>query len=302
MSSYLAFNSPVADRVGLELVFLACFVLTLKDVRAAWRAGDRGVAWQWLVALSYGVSMELIAYNFLDNFWHARFTVQLYHQKLPLYVVFVYPVFLFTGLRLVQRWRLPALPEALPAGLAMGFLDVPFDTAGIAVGWWTWSAKDPNLAVRWLGVPVTSYYWYLIFGAVYSLLCRVLRPRLEGRRLALAAAVAPLAGLGVIVFGVLGFLPFHALKALGVPDGAVVGAHLAGCALLLCLVRPRAEPAPLGALLAVPFLLGAWHIFVLSTLPHAALALAVSLAAVAGLARLAFPLAPLRAHALEEVP
>jgi hypothetical protein len=302
MSSYLALNSPVADRVGLELVFLACFVLTLYDVRAAWRAGDRKVAWQWLVALSYGVSMELIAYNFLDNFWHARFTVQLYHQKLPLYVVFVYPVFLFTGLRLVQRWRLPALPEALLAGLAMCFLDVPFDTAGIAVGWWTWSPKDPNLAVRWLGVPVTSYYWYLIFGAVYSLLCRYLAPRVTRRRFAAAAAWAPLAGLGVIVFGVIGFLPFHGLKALGVPDGVVVGVHLCACALLAVLVRPRAPIAPLGALLMVPLLLGAWHLFILCTLPQHSLAVAVALAAVAGLVRLSFPLAPLSTPALEEVP
>jgi hypothetical protein len=302
MSSYLALNSPVADRVGLELVFLVCFALTIEDVRAAWRAGDRQVAWQWLVALSYGVSMELIAYNFLDNFWHARFTVQLYHQKLPLYVVFVYPVFLFTGLRIVQRWRLPAVLEALLAGLAMCFLDVPFDTAGVIAGWWTWSPKDPNLAVRWLGVPVTSYYWYLIFGAVYSLLCRWMGPRLSRRRFALAVALAPLFGLGVIVFGVIGFLPFHGLVALGVPDGAVVGVHLAGCVLLLLLLRPRVPGPAWGALLLVPFVLGGWHLLVLCALGHQPLGIAVGLAAVAGIARLVFPLSPLATPALKEVP
>ena len=298
MSSYLAFNNPLERPLhflGLELMFVACFALTLVDARRAWRAGDRFIAFQWLAAFSYGILMELIAYNFIDNFWHARFTVQLYHNKLPLYVVCLYPVFLYTGLRVAQRWRLGALPEALLAGLAIALIDMPFDIAGVDAGWWSWSDKDPNIAVRWLGVPVTSYYWYLLFGAVYSLLCRALRSRLEKRHMWQFVALSPLVGGAVIFFGTLSFLPFHGLKALGVHDGWVVGAHLAGCAVLALWIRPRAIGPSLRPLFWVPLLLAAWHVGLLLVLPHVPrqhLKLAVALAATAGVLRLLLPNSP----------
>lgn len=143
--------------VGLELVFFACFVLTVRDVAARWRRGERYALFQWLVVLAYGVAMELLAFAAYPDYEHGRFTVQLYHQKLPLYITFVYVVFHYTGLKLVERRGLAPAAEAVVAALAILLLDVPFDIVGVDARWWAWHPTGRDVAQRWLGVPLTSY-------------------------------------------------------------------------------------------------------------------------------------------------
>jgi len=269
MSAYLAFHKPAAWHfIGLELVFATSLVLTLVHAIGRYRSGDQRPLFSWLTAGCYGVFMELIAFNFLDNYTHAQFSVQLYHDKLPLYVVCLYPVFLYTGLQITARWRLTPVAEALLCGFVICLIDMPFDIAGVRAGWWVWSTTDKNLAVRWLGVPVTSYYWYLMFGAVYALLCRGIGRLVDKRSLPTKIAVALPTGALVIVLGVLSFLPFHGLKALGVHDDVVVAVHLALCTVLFVWLRLRAGVSKLpslGVLGAVPILLFAFHIAVLAT-------------------------------------
>lgn len=251
--------------VGLELVFFGCFLLTVRDVAARWRRGERYALFQWLVILAYGVAMELIAFAAYPDYEHGRFTVQLVGGKLPLYVTFVYVVFHYTGLKLVERRGLRPLPEAVTAGLAIALMDVPFDVVGVDARWWIWHPSSRDVAQRWLGVPLTSYEWYLLFGAILVGACRLLRPRIEGRSLLVYAGLAPLVALGVIVIGVIAFLPFHALEALGLPDGVIVGAHAAACALVALRARGRAESPPPG-LSAITAVLAAWHVAVLAAL------------------------------------
>ncbi len=239
-ASFVELNDPRSRPFHfglLELVVLVATVLVFAQAVAAYRRGDRRPLFQWLVITSYGVMMELVAFNFLHNYAHGTFTVMLYRGQLPLYVTGLYGSFMVSGLRIAERLRAPALVEALLAGFAMMLIDVPFDVAGVSLGWWKWLDTDPNLAFRWLGVPVTSYEWYLIFGAVAALLCRIVWPRIERRSLPVVALVSLACGFGVMFFGVLGFLPFHAFKALGVSDGAIVAAHIAACSVLALLVR-----------------------------------------------------------------
>ncbi len=228
--SYVALGDPLAHPLhflGLELVFTACFALTILDVRARYARGERYALFQWLVVFAYGVAMELLAFNAFPDYEHGQFTVQLYHHKLPLYVTFVYFVFHYTGLRLVARRGLGLFAEAVACGLAILLLDVPFDLAGAAAGWWTWHPSSHDVAQRWLGVPLTSYEWYLLFGAVLAGVCRAVRPRVERRSLGAYVVLAPLVAVAIIVLGIIGFLPFHALEAIGVPAAAIVGAHAA---------------------------------------------------------------------------
>lgn len=268
-ASYLSLSGPFAHPwhfAGLELVFTACFGATVLHALRRYRAGDRYPAFQWLVIFAYGVAMELIAFNAFKNYEHGQFTVQLYHRKLPLYVTFVYVAFHYTGIKLVERWRLGRVAEALLAGLAICLLDVPFDITGVDARWWWWVASDRDVAQRWLGVPLTSYYWYLLFGAILAALCRAVRPRLERRSLLVYATVAPVVAVGVIVLGVVGFLPFHALEAVGVPDAAIVAAHVAGCVVLAWRgLRGRAE-AIMPPIAFVPGALYVWHAAVLAAL------------------------------------
>ncbi|HEY8087398.1 MAG TPA: hypothetical protein VIF09_06125, partial [Polyangiaceae bacterium] len=267
--SLLAFASPLAHPlhfVGLELVFAACFALTIGDAALRYRRGDRYALFQWLVVFAYGVAMELIAFNAYPDYEHGQFTVQLYHRKLPLYVTFVYVVIHYTSLQLVARLRLRAVAEAVTAGLAMVLFDVPFDIAGVDARWWTWTPSSRDVAQRWLGVPLTSFEWYLLFGAVLVGACRLVRPRVERRSVLVYALLAPAVALAVIVAGIVGFLPFHALEALGVPDSALVGVH-AGVALAIAVFAPAvAVPRAPRSLAIVPVVLGAWHLGVLALL------------------------------------
>lgn len=261
--TYLALSNPLARPwhfTGLELVMLASLAITLAHAISRARPGERWHLFQWLVAFLYGVAMELIAFNYLNNYDHAQFTIQLYHRKLPFYVVCLYPTLHYVGIELVQRWKLSVVSEALLTGFAICLLDIPFDVAGIAVGWWRWSSSDPILAIRWLGVPITSYYWYLIFGAVFALLSRLYRVKLAHRS-ALWFAIAPVFSIGIIVGGTIGFLPFHGLRALHVPPEAIVAAHLALCAVLALWLRPQ-EARPLDAPSAIALVFAAFHVAV----------------------------------------
>jgi hypothetical protein len=270
VSSYIALANPLAHPLhflGLELVFSVCFALTIRDVRARYGRGERYALFQWLVIFAYGVAMELLAFNAFPDYEHGQFTAQLYHHKLPLYVTFVYVVFHYTGLRLVSRWRLGPLAEAVASGLAILLLDVPFDLAGAAAGWWTWHPSSHDVAQRWLGVPLTSYEWYLLFGAVLVWMCRAVRGRIERRSVGAYVALAPLVAVAIIVIGIIGFLPFHALEALGVPDGGIVAAHAAFAAVVA--VRARwagAQPRAPGELVAIPIALAGWNIGVIAVL------------------------------------
>jgi hypothetical protein len=247
MDQIVALHNPFSHPLhflALELAMGAAFALTLAHALREKRRGDGWPLFQWLTAFFYGVIIELVTYSVWDNFNHAQFSVQLYRHKLPLYVTLVYPAFHYAGIKLAESWRLPRLASALVTGLCIMLLDVPFDIAGPDAGWWIWSTKDPNMAVRWLGVPVTSYYWYLIFGAIYAGLLGLLRPRLQGGSMRLL--LTPLVGLAVLVLGVLGFLPFHLIKALGVPAGAIVAAHIAVVAVIAWRLRPTSvDLAPL---------------------------------------------------------
>ena len=256
----LALDDPFArplHQLLLELAVLACTLLVFGHALRAYRSGDHRPMFQWLVLTSYGLQMELIAFYFIHNYEHARFTVQLVDGQLPLYVTGFYGTVMYTGIKVAERLGTHPVLECFLAGLAMCLIDVPFDIAGAALGWWRWLDTDPNIAFRWLGVPVTSYYWYLIFGAVATGLCRLLWARLAKRPFALAALVALPAGFAVVFFGVLGFLPFHAVKAMGVEDGTIVAAHLvvvSAAALALRGERGRLDPWILVAALLLPTL------------------------------------------------
>jgi hypothetical protein len=223
---------------ALEIGVILCGILTLLH---AWR---RGRLFDWIAVLSYGVAMEILSYHAFDNFHHARFSVMLYGGRMPLYVVWVYPVLIYTAIQAVSRLGLQRAVEPFAAGLAIVLLDMPFDILGVDGDWWFWSATDPNLSARWLGVPVTSYYWHLAFGGCLAFLVRWLRGR--------SIALAPLAGVLTIPLGVAAFIPFHLLKRLGTPDGAIVALLVAVSASLLVLGRKAARPAADRLLLAVP--------------------------------------------------
>ncbi len=213
--------------VGLELVVLLVAVLTYRHALRAHHRGDRAARLTWWTIFVYGLAMELLSYNFVDNFAHGQFTVMFYDRQLPLYITVIYPVMLYTGIATARWLGLRPAAEAIAAGVLIVACDASFDMVGPAAGWWRWFDNDPNIAYRWLGVPVTSYYWHFGFGGILAAVtARAARSKTPSPWLAF-----PLSAV-IIVAGVISFLPFHGLKALGVIDGAIVAAALAIGALI----------------------------------------------------------------------
>jgi hypothetical protein len=236
--------------LALEVVVLSACAATLLHALRARRHGDPTPLVSWATIFVYGLAMEILSYNFVKNFSHAQFTVMFYDRQLPLYVTAVYPTLLYTGIATARRFRLPWWTSAVFAGVLIVALDFPFDLLGPVVGWWSWSDTDPNIAVRWQGVPVTSYYWHLCFGGVLAALTS------RARRLWLAGPLA----LATIAGGLLCFVPFHALSAVGVPHGTIVGGALGLAVAWVVVARPRAFSPPDPLLLVVPALFYAFHL------------------------------------------
>jgi hypothetical protein len=223
----ISFNDPTTLPISFVLLETGVMLWAALTLRHAIRSG-RPALLTWLTIFVYGLVMELVSYNAVDNFAHGQFTVMFYDRQLPLYITVVYPVLLYTGIALARRLRIAdragPVAEAITAGIFIVCIDVPFDITGPRLGWWRWFDNDPNIAYRWLGVPVTSYYWHLTFGAILCALTA--RAARAGRSLWWCFPIT----VGTIVLGVIGFLPFHGLKAIGVSDGVIVGAALAAAA------------------------------------------------------------------------
>jgi hypothetical protein len=166
----------------------------------------------------------------------------------------------------VRRRGLRPLASAVVTGLAIVLLDVPFDVVGVDARWWVWHPSVHDVAQRWLGVPLTSYEWYLLFGAVLAWLLAVLRPRIERLPLAAYVVLAPLVAVAIIVLGIVGFLPFHAFEALGVPDSVLVATHVAIALVVVLRARPMSATGAPVALRAIPLILATWHVAVLAFL------------------------------------
>jgi hypothetical protein len=124
----------------------------------------------------------------------------------------------------------------------------------------------------------------MLFGAILAVLCRAAqrRMRIEARPFGVLLAASAGVAVGVVVLGVVGFLPFHALHALGVPEDAIVLAHALGCAVLAITARPTEAVQPMpSALRAIPVLLPLWHLVAFASLAHGAANAPAKLASIA---------------------
>jgi hypothetical protein len=256
---YAPWTRPL-EHVMLEVVVLTCAVGGLWHALRARRKGDLTPLFTWVVIFVYGLTMELISYNFIKNFTHAQFTVMFYGRQLPLYVTAIYPCMLYVGIMTARRLGLRPAVEGFAAGLIIVSIDMPFDILGPVVHWWSWSGEDPNVAVRWLDVPVSSYYWHLAFGGILASLTTLVGRRLR-RMSSLLLLSLPAAAL-VIVLGVISFTPYHALAALGVPQQAIVFGAMALCLGIAVTARHHLVDTPDRLLLALPALFYAFHLVV----------------------------------------
>ena len=180
--SYPSFSWATAESLPTfalgELTFLAVALLAASH---AWtRPGSHPNGRQrhillFVFAIVGGSLSDLFFMHLpiVDNFWHGQATVML-TERLPLYILGVYPGFLYIPLACVWRMGLPgALAEITMTGLLTVAFYAPFDVVGAKFLWWTWHDSDTVTLSRIVGVPVSSTMWVGIYSSMFALMFRV---------------------------------------------------------------------------------------------------------------------------------
>jgi hypothetical protein len=133
------------------------------------RKGDPTNLGLWLATIVYVVILEPPLY-FPDKFGiedqvgfifaHNLFSVQFLYDRLPLYILLLYPAMTYLAYALVQRIgvleRVGSFAGAACVALVFHALYEIFDNIGPQLRWWAWNPDAPSNE-QWLGsVPLTS--------------------------------------------------------------------------------------------------------------------------------------------------
>ena len=110
----------------------------------------------------------------VDNFWHAQ-GVLMITPRFPAYIGAFYVGWLYFST--ITVWRLTSVVfrrestvgNAALTGLLSAAYYAPWDVVGAKHLWWSWHTTDLMLRHRWLGVPVASTMFTLVFGFTWSL-------------------------------------------------------------------------------------------------------------------------------------
>ncbi|MEU7907354.1 hypothetical protein [Actinoplanes sp. NPDC049118] len=213
----------------VEAFMVVAAVVALVHAVLWWRRrGDPTNLGLWCATIVYLVLLEPPLYfpqrfGLQDQlgliFVHNVFSVQFLHDRLPLYIVAVYPALTYAAYVLVQRTGLldrhaPAAGAACVAVVFHCFYEI-FDQLGPQLRWWAWNPAAPSNSPWLAAVPVSSVVVFAAaspFGMV--LLTRLLLARRAGR-----GPLSPLsAALRVVGIGVL--TPF-AMMLCSVPYGVL---------------------------------------------------------------------------------
>ncbi|OJF10133.1 DUF7802 domain-containing protein [Couchioplanes caeruleus] len=172
------------------------------------RRGDPTNLGLWCATLVYLVVLEPPLYfpqrfGLQDQlgliFVHNVFSVQLLYDRLPLYIVAVYPALTYAAYALVQRTGLlerhsPAAGAACVAVVFHCFYEI-FDQLGPQLRWWAWNPGAPSNSPWLAAVPVSSV---VVFAAASPFGMVLLTRLLLARRPRPPAAVLRVVGVGVL--------------------------------------------------------------------------------------------------------
>ncbi len=180
----------------VEALMLAGAVASL--VHAVWwsrRRGDPTNLALWVAAVVYALVLEPPLY-FPDRFGlasavdlifvHNVFSVQFLQDRLPLYILALYPALTYLAYVLVQRTgvlerRHPLVAAACVAFVFHCFYEI-FDHLGPQLRWWAWNPDAPSNTPWLASVPLTSVAIFAVaspFGI--TLLTRLLVARRAAR-------------------------------------------------------------------------------------------------------------------------
>lgn len=176
----------------LELLMIVGALAALGHAIRSWRQGDPTGIGLWVATVLQVLILEPPLY-FPDRFGlqdrvglifvHNEFSVQFLHDRLPLYIVALYPALTYLAYALVRRIgvleRSPAVVWAAAVALVFHCLYEIFDNLGPQLHWWAWNPDAPTNS-PWLGsVPLTSVVMFAAaspFGLALATRVLITRP------------------------------------------------------------------------------------------------------------------------------
>ncbi len=180
---FLNLHNPLGlDHWTMLLFEVATFVgaiLTLRHAIRRRRQGDPTTLAIWVAAIAYLVIVEPPLY-FPANFGlqeqtglifvHNEFTVQFLWNRLPLYIVSIYPVLAVLSFELVRSTGVMArrgpVVSALTVGFAYHAIYEIFDHVGPQLRWWIWNPSAPSNEPFLASVPISSMVNFALVGPI----------------------------------------------------------------------------------------------------------------------------------------
>jgi hypothetical protein len=199
----------------VELVMIGGAVLALVHaIRTLRRTGSAVNLGVWVAAVVYVVLLEPPLYfpeafgidGYVSTvFVHNVFTVGFVYERMPLYILCLYPALVYLAWVIVDelgiRVRHPGLKGALLTAVCLGFVHHSiyeiFDHLGPQRLWWAWDFSAPTNAVTLGSVPITSMVNFaLVMPAAFALLALVVLERRE--RPTVRSVLLPALGVGAL--------------------------------------------------------------------------------------------------------
>lgn len=221
----------------LEAMMVLGAVLALVHaVRRLRRDGDPANLVLWFAAIVYSLVTEIPLYFanvfHIENsvgvvFAHNLFTVQFLYDRLPLYIVALYPALISLSYEIVRSLgaftgyrRYGAFAGAVCVGFVHHCLYEVFDQLGPQLRWWAWNTNDTLNHPMLSSVPMTSVVIFATLGpAVLAFLVQILVARPIRREKPLGAGQLALRTL------LAGILVPVGIGILAAPSSAFGGKH-----------------------------------------------------------------------------
>lgn len=274
------FNRP-SELIDWSFLAIEFIVIggALLGLLHAWRyfkkTGAPGGLLTWLGCFVYGLSIDILSYYTVENFWHGEFSVMFLYNRLPLYIACFYPAFIYHAYMNIRRYEFSPVVEAVSVGFFASFMYLIFDNLGPMMGWWVWDMNDPTTWPYISNVPLTSYHWFFTFTTAFAFINRYISWELPKQRANRGKMIAWHTSQPVltILTGSLLFIPYN-LFGQGMPpydslpwDKSlhlaalvhVLGFSLAGWIFFIHWRKPKMDRDSL--LLMFPFMFLAGHAF-----------------------------------------
>lgn len=276
VNSLIYFNAPsqLLDWSFLAIewvVYICCALGLLHAVRQRSRSGSPAALYTFAAVFLYGLTIDIISYYTVNNFWHGEFSVMFLHNRLPLYIALFYPAFLYPVFMTIQRHRFSPIKGALMTGFFAGTAYLIFDNLGPLLGWWVWDRANPGSLPMLDSVPLTSYHWMFAFTSAFAYFAQRFfwGDGGVGGRAGLKLLAMPIL---TCVVGTLVFVPYNLFSFFGSPMAAAFFHAIVFGALAIWFFvsyrAPKAEPDAL--LMTLPliwiishlfFYIAKWHLF-----------------------------------------